>query len=208
MSLKPYYQDDNVTIYHGDCRQIVPQLGKFDLMLTDPPYGINMDGGNVGYKGNNNFEKKNWDQSAPNPLLLQGLLLSAKKSIVWGGNYMSLPPTRQWLVWDKGAGFKGRTYAEAELAWTSLDSNVRVLQYDPLAKGDYKGKLHPTQKPLEVFKWCINIANQSDTILDPFAGSGTTGRAAKDLNKKAVLIEKDEDYCKAAATRMAQEVLL
>lgn len=206
--MKPYYQDQSVTIYHGDCRQIVPQLGNFDLLLTDPPYGIGMDGGNVGYKGANNFDKKNWDSKPPDPLMLQGLMITAQKSVFWGGNYMALPPSRQWLVWDKGAGFKGRTYAEAELAWTSFDANVRVFSYDPLAKGDYKGKLHPTQKPLEVIKWCINLAGDVQTILDPFAGSGTTGRAAKDLGKQAVLVEMDEQYCEIAAQRMAQEVLL
>lgn len=206
--MKPYYQDQSVTIYHGDCRQIVPQLGSFDLLLTDPPYGIGMDGGNVGYKGANNFDKKQWDRKPPDALLLQGLMITAQKAVFWGGNYMTLPPSRQWLVWDKGAGFKGRTYAEAELAWTSFDANVRVFSYDPLARGDYKGKLHPTQKPLEVIKWCINLAGDVQTILDPFAGSGTTGRAAKDLGKQAVLVEMDEQYCEIAAQRMAQEVLL
>lgn len=206
--MKPYYQDRSVTIYHGDCRQIVPQLGSFDLLLTDPPYGIGMDGGNVGSKGANNFEKKQWDTKPPDALLLQGLMITAQKTICWGGNYMTLPPSRQWLVWDKGASFRGRTYAEAELAWTSFDANVKVFSYNPLAKGDYKGKLHPTQKPLEVIKWCINLAGDVQTILDPFAGSGTTGRAAKDLGKQAVLVEMDEQYCEIAAQRMAQEVLL
>ncbi len=206
--MKPYYQNQSVTIYHGDCRQIVPQLGNFDLLLTDPPYGIGMDGGNVGYKGANNFDKKHWDTKPPDALLLQGLMITAQKTVFWGGNYMTLPPSRQWLVWDKGAGFRGRTYAEAELAWTSFDANVRVFSYDPLARGDYKGKLHPTQKPLEVIKWCINLAGDVQTILDPFAGSGTTGRAAKDLGRQAVLVEMDEQYCEIAAQRMAQEVLL
>ena len=68
--------------------------------------------------------------------------------------------------------------------------------------------MHPTQKPLEVIKWCINLAGDVQTILDPFAGSGTTGRAAKDLGKQAVLVEMDEQYCEIAAQRMAQEVLL
>ena len=85
--------------------------------------------------------------------------------------------------------------------------NARLFKYDPLARGDYRQKHHPTMKPLAVMNWCIGLAGDVETILDPFAGSGTTGRAAKDLGKRAVLIEREEQYCEIAANRMAQEVL-
>ena len=124
--------------------------------------------------------------------MVQGLMITEQKTVFWGGNYRTVPPSRQWLVWDKGAGFRGRTYAEAELAWTSFDANVRVFSYDPLARGDYKGKLHPTKKPLAVIKWCLNLAGDVQTILDPFAGRGTTGRRANDLGKKAVIVKLEQ----------------
>ena len=206
--MKPYYEDSAVQIYLGDCREILPQLPKVDLVLTDPPYGIGMDGGNVGYKGHNNFEKLDWDNAPPDRDLISMIIEKGAKSILWGGNYFGLPASRCWLIWDKGAGFKGRTYAEAEMAWTNIDANVRIFSHDPLAKGDYKGKHHPTMKPLPLMTWCIQFSTEAQTILDPFMGSGTTLRAAKDLGRKAIGIELEERYCEIAARRMCQEVLL
>ena len=205
--MKPYFQDDSVTIYHGDCREILPELKKADLVLTDPPYGIGMDGGNVGYKGFNNFEKMDWDKKPPSKETLELVLKAGKNSVLWGGNYFQLPPSRCWLIWDKGAGFKGRTYAEAELAWTSLDANVKIFSFDPLAKGTYRGKHHPTMKPLSLMNFCLNLFPDAATVIDPFMGSGTTLRAAKNLGKISIGIEAEEKYCQVAAERMAQQVL-
>ena len=205
--IKPYYKDDYVTIYHGDCRQIVPLLGHFDLLLTDPPYGINAGKKNFGKWRTSRMPKGDWDSKVPPMWLLEMLLESSDKHIIWGGNYYALPPTRQYLVWDKGAGFKGRDFAECEQAWCSMDGNAKILQRDPLASQDYKTKEHPTMKPLAVMQWCLSLVGDDvDTILDPFAGSGTTGRAAKDAGKQCVLIEQEERYCEIAAKRMGQEV--
>lgn len=208
MSLKPYYQDSHVTLYHGDCRQIVPQLGRFDLLLTDPPYGIGVSGG-VGLYGRQKWAStdKKWDEAPPPRWLLEMLLESADKHIIWGGNYYSLPPSRQYLVWDKGAGFRGRNFAECEQAWCSMDGNALVFQRDPLASQDYKGKEHPTQKPLALMHWCLSLTPGVKTVIDPFAGSGTTGRACKDLRIQCTLIEREESYCEAVVRRMSQECL-
>ena len=207
--IRPYYQDDAVTLYLGDCKQIVPLLGKFDLLLTDPPYGINASSG-VGKSGREKWTTGDtkWDAAAPPPWVMDMLLSSSARHIIWGGNYYALPPTRRYLIWDKGAGFKGRDFAECEQAWCSMDGNARIFSRNPLSSGDYRGKDHPTMKPLALMVWCIAQAGDGvQTILDPFAGSGTTGRAAKDLGLKAVLIEREERYCEIAARRMAQEVL-
>ena len=114
-----------------------------------------------------------------------------------------LKPSRCFLVWDKQND--GRDFADCEYAWTSLDSVARIFRMRPMNMDG--GKVHPTQKPEKLIRWCIAQSSTSQTILDPFAGSGTTGRAAKDLNKNAVLIEREERYCEIAASRMAQEVL-
>jgi DNA modification methylase len=196
-------QIGNATLYLGDCAEILPTLGQFDAVVTDPPYGIGMDGGNVGYKGFNNFEKLGWDKLPPNQELLQLCITKGKQSIFWGGNYFNLPASRCWLVWDKGAGFKNRTYAEAELAWTSLDANVRVFLYDPLANGDYKGKEHPTQKPIRLMQWCIDKVD-GITILDPFMGSGSTGVACVKMGKTFVGIEREQKYFDIACKRIEQ----
>ena len=135
------------------------------------------------------------------------MLESADKHIIWGGNYYGLPPSRQYLIWDKGAGFKGRDFAECEQAWCSWDGNAKVYLRDPLASGDYRDKVHPTQKPAALMKWCLGLLPEAKTVLDPFAGSGTTGVACKLEGRKAVLIEISEAYCESAAKRLSQGVL-
>ena len=201
--MTPYYQDDAVTIYHGDCREIVPGLGRFDLLLTDPPYGI--DAGNTAF-GKAKAGGGDWDKETQPEIILDALT-HAHKSIVWGGNYYPLPPSPCWLVWDKKNDCT--TFADCELAWTDMKKAVRVFRW--LWSGPYQQKRearwHPTQKPLALMLWCIGLVGDVRTILDPFAGSGTTGRAAKDLGRKAVLIEREERYCEIAARRMAQGVL-
>lgn len=193
----------DATLYCGDCMDIMPTLGEVDAVVTDPPYGIGMDGGNVGYKGENNFKKKSWDKKAPS---LESILYLKKPTIIFGGNYFNLPPSRFWLLWDKGAGFKGRTYAEAEMAWCSFDGNTRIFTYDPLAKRDYRGKYHPTMKPVSVMKWCIShLPKNTETIVDPFMGSGTTGVACLQMGRKFVGIEKDPEYFEIACQRIQRE---
>lgn len=216
--MKPYFRDSAVTIYHGDCREIVPTMGRFDLLLTDPPYGIKQDSG-MGGGGCDGFgcgKKRTpkayaggWDDTTPDADLMRVCLNACRTHIVWGGNYLSsmLPQKPKWLVWDKEQTMP--TYSDAELAWTTLQGvAVKMLRYNGsglMAKE--KGREHPTQKPLNLMLWCIGLAGDVQTILDPFAGSGTTGRAAKDLGRKAVLIEREERYCEIAARRMSQGVL-
>jgi len=119
---------------------------------------------------------------------------------------------RGWLVWDKDNGDNG--YADCELAWTNLDIAVRKFRWRWMGMlqeqmGDKKEvRTHPTQKPLALMSWCLSLAgDDAKTVLDPFAGSGTTGRACKDLGRKCVMIEREERYCEIAARRMGQEVL-
>lgn len=195
----------DATLYLGDCRELLPAMPQVDAVVTDPPYGIGMDGGNVGYKGFNNFEKLGWDKNPPDPALFDLLLSKAGQHIIWGGNYFDLPPSRCFLIWDKGAGFKNRTYAECEQAWTSLDANARLFTFDPLARGEYRGKSHPTQKPVELMKWCLGFV-QGQTILDPFMGSGTTGVAAIRLGRKFIGIEAQPQYFDAACQRIQEAV--
>ncbi len=191
-------------IINADCLDVLKQLPDkcIDLVLTDPPYGIGMDGGNVGYKGFNNFQKKNWDKEKPDIQIFNEIFRVSKNQIIWGGNYFGLP-SRGYLVWDKGEGFYNRTYAEAELAFTSFDMNVKLFKYDPLARGDYKGKIHPTQKPLQLMQWCLEKGSkEGDLILDCFSGSGTTAVACHNLKRRFICVEKDFDYWKASCKRL------
>ncbi len=208
MSGKPYYQDDLVTLWHGDCRQVLPTLERADLLLTDPPYGI----GHVwkgGFSGKHGWGKagadsairNEWDAAAPDAELLALMLSSADDAVIWGGNYFPLPSSRGWLVWNKPE--RNFTLAEAELAWTSRDMVIRVAD---LPRSE-PGREHPTQKPLSLMHWCLRFFPAARSVVDPFAGSGTSLVAAKSAGLRAVGIEAHEPYCEIAAKRLAQDTL-
>jgi len=198
---------DKTRSFNMDCIEFMQSVSDkfYDLAIVDPPYGIGMDGGNVGYKGNNNLEKKNWDNEIPKKRYFDELFRVSKNQIIWGGNYFGLPATRCFLVWDKGEGFYNRTYAECELAWTSFNKNTCKLKHDPLAYGDYKGKIHPTQKPVKLYEWIlINYAKEGDKILDTHGGSQSSRIACFNLGFELDIIELDKDYFDGGNKRFDQ----
>ena len=223
--MKPYYDDGQITIYHGDCREILPTLEPVDLVLTDPPYGIgeaagkNKSRGKPAFGATGHSKAKayvtdygiaHWDDKPIDGEIIEQVRTAGAKAIIFGGNYYALPPTSCWLIWDKENG--NCDFADCEMAWTNLKKAVRMFRWRwaGMLQGDMKAKeyrYHPTQKPVPVMRWCIEQAGQVDTILDPFMGSGTTLRAAKDLGRKAIGIEIEERYCEVAVKRLAQEVL-
>ena len=197
--MKPYYQDEYVTLYCGDCRELLPTLGKFDLLLTDPPYGIGIAANPVRQK----HTKMKWDESPVDDRTIRLMLATADKTIVWGGNYFGLPPHQCFLAWDKIQP-ENFSLAMLEQAWTNLKGPAKMFRKSVISYA----KQHPTQKPIGLMTWCITLAGDNvKTIFDPFAGSGTTGVAAKLLNRKCTLIEKEEKYCEIAARRLSQGVL-
>lgn len=185
------------TLYLGDCMEILPTLGKVDAVVTDPPYGINAGKMSMGKWRTSRMEKLDWDNSTPDLSALPEV-----DQIIWGGNYFDLPPSRAFLVWNKGAGFQGRDFAECEFAWCSFDANARIFNYDPLARGAYRDKQHPTQKPVALMEWCIGFLPASKTILDPFMGSGTTGVACVKTGRSFIGIEQHEPYFEIACERI------
>jgi site-specific DNA-methyltransferase (adenine-specific) len=181
--------------------------GFFDLAVVDPPYGIGMDGGNVGYKGFNDFEKKGWDKAVPTAEYFNELFRVSVNQIIWGGNYFDLPPSRCFVIWDKGEGFYNRTYAECEQAWTSFDQNAKIFKRDPLAKGDYKGKIHPTSKPVQLYQWLLkNYAKPGQKILDTHLGSGSSRIAAYKMGFDFWGYEIDKDYFEAQEKRFKHAI--
>jgi DNA modification methylase len=169
-----------------------------DVLLTDPPYGIGrlMQGGTNTGHWNLLSSGNAWDMDAADLTILD----LTKPSIVWGGNYFTLPLSRCWLAWVKTNAVE--TMADMELAWTNIDRPSRV-RYLP-SGGAYE-RLHPTQKPLELFLWCLSFFPDG-ILVDPFLGSGTSLVAAKQVNRKAIGIEFNEAYCEIAAKRLSQEV--
>jgi site-specific DNA-methyltransferase (adenine-specific) len=211
----PYYSHGGIEIYHGDCRELLPSLWfGVDLLLTDPPYGIGYDarggGGPAAPRRVYDLPTVAGDDAPfdPRPLLAAGA-----KAIIWGGNHFAdkLPPTSSWLVWDKREGVAPNSFADCELAWSNLGGPARLYHHLWLGmlKASEKGeeRVHPTQKPVALMKWCLSMAPEAQLILDPYAGSGPTLKAAKELGRRAIGIEIEERYCEIAANRLSQEVL-
>lgn len=215
--MTPYYDDGIASIYHGDCAEIAPTLGRFDLLCTDPPYGIGEARANHKSRNRNaaksaDYGTSDWDDQPPSDELLADLCQIATWQCVFGGNYFALPPSPAWLVWDKEKR-AGIDFAHGELAWTNYGRALQIKRH--LWAGYWQAdmsrkeeRVHPTQKPLAVMSWAIGLCPERPTsVIDPFMGSGTTLRACKDLGIRCVGIEREEKYCAIAAGRLRQSVL-
>lgn len=200
---------DDVKLYLGDCLEVMRGMPdkSVDAVITDPPYGIGEDGGDKKrrrhYKPLVVHEKKEWDKERPQKIYFDEIIRVSKHQIIWGGNYFAdyLPPSMGWLYWDK---MIGGDFSDGELAWTSRQKAVRSFSKSQFSglKGGWLRE-HPTQKPLALMKWCIELATrQGDTILDPFMGSGTTGVACVQTGRKFIGIEIDPDYFEIAKKRI------
>lgn len=199
-------------LYLGDCRDILPTLGKVDAVVTDPPYGIGADASmakSSGFQGGgmmaakSHYDATDWDSAPVDQELMALVLASGKWQIIFGGNYYQCAPATCWLVWDKEVNGH---FADCELAWTNLPKAVRRLRHmwnGMLRKGQEERHGHPTQKPVEVMKWCIgHVPDPAQTILDPFMGSGTTGVAAVQMGRDFIGIEREEKYFQIACKRI------
>lgn len=188
----------NATLYLGDCREILPTLGKVDAVITDPPYGLGdkWQGGKKKWPLHHE-DGMAWDAEVSDQVMrlheVAGLL------VIWGGHLYPLPPVRGWLIWDKIV--RNFTSGHCEMAWTNIDQPVRAFNFSHGALAT-EGKHHPTQKPLALMEWCIEQAGAPETILDPFMGSGTTGVAAVRMGRKFIGIEREPKYFEIACRRI------
>lgn len=202
---KPYYEDDFVTIYHGDCRDWLPEA---DVVITDPPYGVGWEETGKARGG------RIWGAIVGDdePFDPAHLLALGKPTVLFGANHYAsrLPDVPSWLVWIKRDGMKAWSQSDCELIWTNLGGPARAIRHDwwagMTAVQQEGGRFHPTQKPAGLMRAIIAMAPEG-VILDPYMGSGTTLVAAKSMGRKAIGIEIEERYCKIAAARCAQEVL-
>lgn len=199
----------NATLYLGDCREILPTLERVDAVITDPPYGINENSKKGASREKmakaTDYGSFDWDKNPVDHDLLQAVIATGKRAVVFGGNYYPMPATSCWLIWDKQNG--ANDFADCELAWTNLPKAVRIFRHlwnGMIRAGEEKGqqRVHPTQKPIAVMQWCIEQAGMPETILDPFMGSGTTGVAAVRLGRKFIGIERDPRYFELACRRI------
>jgi site-specific DNA-methyltransferase (adenine-specific)/modification methylase len=202
-------QIGNATLYLGDCMDILPTLPKVDAVITDPPYGINIASkgavGGVGKYPPKDYGENTWDSAIPSPEVMALIDAAGKWHAYFGGNYFHVPLSSCWLVWDK---LNTGNFADCELAWTNWPGAVRRLQWrwNGMIRQGNEERYHPTQKPLEVMKWVIELCPKAETILDPFMGSGTTGVAAIQLGRKFIGIEREPKYFDIACQRIEQAV--
>lgn len=206
--MKPYFSDKGIVIYNADWREC--ELERHDLLCCDPPYGISEARGKNKSRTNlavaKDYGVADWDDEPPTQAELLKLQYWTKHQIIFGGNYFHLPPSKCWLVWDK---VNSGDFADCELAWTNLDKAVRIFRYmwNGMLKEKPEHRVHPTQKPLALMKWCLTQAPVDvKGILDPYMGSGTTLVAAKALGLSATGYEREESYAESAAKRLEQNV--
>lgn len=192
-----------ITLYNADCMDIIRQFKdkQFELAIVDPPYGIDAAKMNMG-KGVKGWEiGKDWDNVKPDKSYFEELFRISQNQIIWGGNYFcdNLPISRGWVFWDKFNG-DGFSFSDGELAWTSFDT---VLKKTKSKYKDRTTKIHPTQKPVDLYKWLlINFAKHGDRILDTHSGSLSIGIACYDLEFELTAIELDKDYYEAGKKRL------
>jgi len=203
----------NATLYHGDCRDILPTLPKVDLVLTDPPYGIGADKGKKGaisFNGSKPIERAYhpenvWDDQRPESALIVSAVEKGTYAILWGGNYFAdyLPATGRWLWWDKCQTMP--SYGDGELAWTNFNQTTpkKFVYANNKIFADRVERHHPTQKPIQLIEWCLNLAPKTTlTVADPFMGSGTTGVACANMGKTFYGIEREQKYFDIACKRI------
>jgi len=179
-----------------------------DAVITDPPYGIGEDVRKADKSGRTEFTTDNrWDLAIPEKLYFSEIFRISKNQIIWGGNYFDLPPTQCFIFWYKQNPVPN--FADGELAWTSSIGNAK--HFDRSYQQDDKAGLHPTQKPIELYRWLLHTyANKGDKILDTHLGSGSIAIAVEKANRldkmnlQFVGIEIDKEYYEKALNRIEQ----
>lgn len=220
--MTPYYEQDGITIYHGDARDVLSKIDHYDAIVTDPPYGVSFDGKNTKHTTRRD---DGYTLIEDTPEYVEFVIVPIVCGEVKRGNRVVLTPgIRNMFVYPKPDGVGTIFYPSgAGLGRWGFTCSQPIFYYgkDPYlatGKGHRPDSLsstesaptngHPCPKPIKVMRWLVNKASlPGETILDPFMGSGTTLRAAKDLGRKAIGIEISEEYCSIAVKRLQQSVL-
>ncbi len=221
---KEYKGRSTIRMWNCDFMQVLKDVpdNHYDLVLTDPPYGISFDGNStVKGKGGKastfsdvqHHEKKEWDSKRPDSFDL--IQLKRKNQIIWGGNYFAdlLPASRGWIYWDKKITNENNTnFSDGELAWTSFEKRLIKFTYDWIGFGYLNNKkrqkkIHPTEKPIQLHKMVFNeYAEQGQTIFDGYGGSMSIAIACWDLGFDLDICELDTDYFNDAVKRFEQHI--
>jgi site-specific DNA-methyltransferase (adenine-specific) len=214
---KQEFLNGQIVLFNGDCLDVMRNLKdkEIDLVLTDPPYGIGVDGGIGGgvLAKKSDFEKKGWDKKSPENKAFEELLRISENQIIFGANhFISKIPydSSSWIVWDKDNG--DNNFADCELAWTSHKTAVRKFRWkwQGMLQQNMKDKdvkIHPTQKPVALMNWCLNnYSQENDLIFDGFLGSGTTAIACIRTKRRLIGCELDNEYFDKMCKRIEEEL--
>jgi len=211
--MREFYSDDFATIYHGDCREVLPGIDPavVSLVLTDPPYGIKFQASSRAAAGKFEGDRVVGDDLPFDPRFL----LDFGRCVIFGANYFAhLLPPGGWIIWSKVQDNRWShgaysTRSLAEVAWTNCHQYVGLYNCfwagSPMhRKGEERmSQLHPTQKPVELMRWIVGRCSKpGDTVLDPFMGSGPIAKACSELGRHYIGIEIEERYCDAAVERL------
>ena len=185
-----------------DCMKALKDIpdNYFELAIVDPPYGINVTNMIMGGRKTVKPDKtKKWDKEVPNQKYFDELKRVSKNQIIWGGNYFQLKPSRAFAIWDKGESMYGRSFAECEYAWVSIDTSAKIYKLNPMQLN----RFHPTQKPIALYEWLLNnYAKEGDKILDTHVGSASSLIACYNLGFDYMGFEIDKDYYDMATKRI------
>ena len=185
--------------YNMDCMEGMKEIPDkyFDLAIVDPPYGIGISENPVRQA----HAKKQWDKNIPPNEYFKELIRVSKNQVIWGGNYFDLPPTQNYIVWDKVQPHDF-SLAMCELAWCSIQKPIKMFTYSVLRE---RNKIHPTQKPVALYHWLLNnYAEEGDKILDTHVGSASSLIACHDMDFEYLGFELDEDYYRMASERLEE----
>ena len=199
-----------IELYNRDCMEAMREMedNQFNLAIVDPPYGINAGKMTLG-KGScidsKKVERKSWDKNCPEKKYFSELFRVSKNQIIWGANHFAdRMPTAQsscWIIWNKLD--YNSDFADGEMAYTSFNSVMKIFCRARAMGGDQKNKIHPTQKPVALYKWILNnYAEEGDKILDTHLGSGSIAIACHDLKFNLTGYELDKDYYIEAKQRL------
>ena len=203
------YRNGDILMIHGDCMDVMEELEEKEVQLSivDPPYGIGEDGGVFRDRkggGHRVLEKKSWDNERPTKEYFRELKRVSKNQIIWGANHLCdlfSANSQGWIYWDK---MMGGDFSDGELAFSSFDTALRSFRFC----NKYHGKIHPTEKPPELYKWLLSrYAKPTDIILDTHGGSGSIVIACHDLGFPIIWVEKDADYYRDAVARYKTHAL-
>lgn len=215
----------DATLYLGDCRDILPTLGKVDAVVTDPPYGIDIaarasvgatgrsgKGHKLGARTIGRYSVGDWDREGMSADQWAIIRAAAPRWIVWGGNHLAdiLGSSAGMLVWDKKCqnGWDD-TFSELEVAFTNTLTRAKGFRHlwaGAIRASEHTANVreHPTQKPIALMEWCLGYVSEATTVLDPFMGSGTTGVACANLGRQFIGIERESAYFDIACRRIEE----